>query len=253
MPANTDGILWLVLSLAPLVLLQRSLHRQIQLFFLFLTRRMDFAITLFALLFFPGVLLHEGSHFLMAKILGVKTGKFSLIPRPVAGKKLRLGSVETAQTDWVRDALVGMAPLLSGGAFVAYAGIVKLHLVTLGHALWETNLAEFSRVFADVSVLPDFWVWVYLALVISSTMLPSASDRYAWLPLGLILALLLGLSLLFGAGPWLSENLAEPFNRGLRVVALVFTISAVLHLIFLPICWLFKTALGKLAGREVML
>ena len=72
-----DGFLWLLLMLGPLLILQRSLHREIQSVFLLITRRPEIAIALFSLLFFPGVLLHESSHFLMAKLLNVPTGRVS--------------------------------------------------------------------------------------------------------------------------------------------------------------------------------
>ena len=125
-----DGILWLLLTLGPLILLQRSLHRAIQTVILLITRSPEITVALFSLLFFPGVLLHEGSHFLMAKILGVPTGRVSFIPESMKGNRLRLGFVETASTDIIRDALIGTAPLLTGGLFVAYAGIVHLNLLS---------------------------------------------------------------------------------------------------------------------------
>ena len=65
MLSNLDGLWWLLLLLGPLLLLQRSLHREIQVLFLVVTRRPDIAIALFSVLFFPGVLLHEGSHYLV--------------------------------------------------------------------------------------------------------------------------------------------------------------------------------------------
>ena len=43
-----------------------------------ITRRPEMAVALFSLLFFPGVLLHETSHYLMAKITGPFFGIFSL-------------------------------------------------------------------------------------------------------------------------------------------------------------------------------
>ena len=62
--------------LGPLLLLQRALHREIQVVFLLITRRPEITVALFSLLFFPGVLLHEGSHYLMAKILGYELDEF---------------------------------------------------------------------------------------------------------------------------------------------------------------------------------
>ena len=58
-----NDLVWLLLVLGPLLFLQRRLHTDIQLIFLHLTRRLELAIMCFSLLFFPGVLLHEGSHY----------------------------------------------------------------------------------------------------------------------------------------------------------------------------------------------
>ena len=253
MPLHLDGVVWIVVSLAPLMLLQRLLQKEIQLIFLFLTRRVDLSLTLFSVLFFPGVLLHEGSHYLAARILGVSTGRFSLLPQPAENGKLRLGYVETAPTDWFRDALIGSAPLIAGGAFVGYAGIVQLGLLSLTQALLNQGLEAFNQTLNAALARSDFWLWFYLALVVSSTMLPSASDRQAWLPLGVILGALLGLSLVLGAGPWLAENLAEPFNRFLKAVSIVFAISAGLHLVLLPFVWLVRKALERVLRLEVVI
>ncbi len=68
-----DGYLWLLVTLLPLLYLQTKLHLEIQRVFYLLTRRLDVAIILFAIIFFPGVLLHELSHFLMARLGGNAT------------------------------------------------------------------------------------------------------------------------------------------------------------------------------------
>lgn len=253
MPTHLDGVFWVIISLVPLILLQRGLQKEVQAVLLLITRRPDLSITLFSVLFFPGVLLHEGSHYLMARLVGVSTGRFSIIPRPVKNGRLQLGYVETASADWIRDSLIGMAPLLAGGAFVAYAGAVQIGLLSLGQILWQQGIPAFGHAFQQSMKQPDFWLWIYLALVVSSTMLPSESDRRAWLPLGLILAGLVSLSLLLGAGAWLLENLAEPFNLALKAVALVFLMSAALHLGILPFVWMFRKALARFLGLRVVL
>lgn len=253
MPHYLDGVFWLALSLAPLMMLQRGLQREIQLLFLYITRRVDLSITLFSALFFPGVLLHEGSHYVVARLLGVSTGRFSLLPRPVEDGKLQLGYVETSSTDWVRDALIGSAPLISGGLFVAYAGIIRLDLLSLAQTFFGQSIQAVHLALRSALARPDFWLWFYLTLVVSSTMLPSASDRRAWLPMGIILSALLGLSLVFGAGPWMAENLAEPFNRVLKAISSVFGISVAMHLVLLPFIWAARKLLGRALGLEVVI
>src|SRR6266508_236691 len=101
------GLVWFLFMLAPLILLQRLLHREVQAVFLILTRDPRLTMGLFSIIFFPGVFLHELSHFLMAKILFIRTGKFSIFPQPLPDGRLQLGYVETARSDVVRDSLVG--------------------------------------------------------------------------------------------------------------------------------------------------
>jgi Zn-dependent protease len=109
---SLDGVFWLLFALVALIFLQRILHREIQAFFLILTRNPGVTQVIFALIFFPGVFLHELSHFIMAKLLGVRTGSLSLIPKPMPNGRLRLGYVETASGGVVRDSLVGLALVL---------------------------------------------------------------------------------------------------------------------------------------------
>jgi hypothetical protein len=236
-----NGLFWLLISLVIFVFLQRFLHREIQAFFLILTRSPGVAQVIFALIFFPGVLLHESSHFLFAKILGVETGKFSLIPQSQPDGKLRLGYVETASGGFIRDALIGVAPLATGSLFVAYAAIYQMHMLPLWDVMRNAEWGTFRAILASIPLEPDFWLWFYLTFTISSTMMPSQSDRHAWLPLGFLLVGLLAAAILAGAGTWMLANLATPFNQFLQALAMIFGLSGVLHsLLILPFFLLHK-------------
>ena len=226
------GLLWLIVALGPLLFLQRALHREIQSIFLMITRRTDVAMVLFSILFFPGVLLHESSHYITARLLGVRTGRFSIFPKPLQNGRLQLGYVETASADLLREALIGAAPLLTGGLFVAFVGVNRLELPSLWVQVQGGSPETFWSVLSTLTSRPDFWLWFYLLFTISSTMLPSASDRRAWLPLALVGILLLGISLLAGVGPWLFQNLAPLLARLFNAAAAVFFMSDFAHIIF---------------------
>ena len=243
---------WLLLMLGPLLFAQRWLHRETQLVFLLLTRSARLALGLFSLLFFPGVLLHELSHYLMARLLGVRTGRFSLLPELMPDGKLRLGYVETAETDLFRDALIGTAPFITGGVAVAYIGISRLGLLPLAASLIEWDWPGFLQGLRALPNANDFWLWFYLAFTISSTMLPSASDRRAWLPIALVITVIAGLALVAGAGPWMLENLAPWLNRAFRSVATVFGISLALHLVLLLPLRFLRGIIAAVSGVRIV-
>jgi hypothetical protein len=249
--AAYDGILWLLLMLGPLLILQRKLHLEIQSLFLILTRRPAVTITIFSILFLPGVALHEASHFLMARLLGVRTGRVSLLPRALKGGRLRMGYVETNSTDVVRDALIGAAPLLTGGLVVMYVGMIRMGLVPLGNDLLKGEFDLFWQGLANLPILPDFWLWFYLAFVVSSTMLPSPSDRRAWLPILVVAGVLVLLALVAGAGSWMAANLAPVFNQALRAIAAVFAISVAGHVVILLPIWLLRLLVSRITGLSV--
>jgi hypothetical protein len=251
MPTQFTGLLWFILMLLPLVYLQRLLHREIQAVILISTRNPALTMGLFSILFFPGVLLHEFSHFVMAKLLNVRTGGFSLIPHALPDGRLQLGYVETEKTDVVRDSLIGAAPLLAGGLFVAYAAIERLGLLPLWDVLRSGQLELFWRGITFLPQVKDFPLWFYLTFTTSSTMMPSASDRHAWLPFGLWIVILMGLALFAGAGPWMLEHIAPLLNGFLNSVAVLFGLSAFVHAILVLPAMLLHRLLSRLTGLDV--
>lgn len=249
--AAFDGLLWFALMLAALHFLQLALHREIQSAILLLTRNLSLTIVVFSLLFLPGVFLHELSHLLVARLLGVRTGAFSLLPEPMKDGKLRMGYVETAPSDLLRDSLIGAAPIVLGSLFVAWVALDRLHLLVLWDTLRHLQWNLFGLGVQTLLRLPDFWVWFYLAFAVSSAMMPSSSDRNSWGMLSLVLGLVLALFLLAGAGPWLLQNLAPPLNNFLRASALVLLFANLAHLVLWPFFALLHRLLVKITGLEV--
>ncbi len=246
-----DGLWLLVLLLFPFMLMQRQLHREIQSILLLVTHRSDFSLAIFSLLFFPGVLLHESSHYLMARVLGVRTGRLSLIPRPLEDGRVQLGYVETARTDILRDALIGIAPLLSGGVMVAYAGMVRLGLSEPWLSVVSSDPNKMSEFLRRIYQSSDFWLWFYLIFTISSTMMPSRSDRRAWLPVSIVIALLIGVGVIGGVGPWIAQKLAEPLNNAFRSISAVLAISLIVHLVIVVPSFVIRRILERLTGYQV--
>jgi hypothetical protein len=251
-PALLTGLLWLVGLLLLFLAAQRWLHRQIHAILLIMTRHPTLSLGLFSLIFFPGVLLHETSHYLMAVLLRVRTGKFSLLPQVLPDGTLRLGYVETAKTDVLRDALIGTAPLLTGGAVVALIGISLVPVTPLWTWVNQGRLDLAWEALRAIPGQPDFWLWFYLGFAISSTMLPSASDRRAWLPIAIPLLVLTGLAVFAGAGPWLLEHLAPGIETLLSALVTVLALSLAAHLALgLPI-GLLAALVSRVTGLRVV-
>ncbi len=246
-----EGLVWFVLMLLPLVILQRLLHREIQAVLLILTRNPAMTVGVFSLIFLPGVFLHESSHFLMAKILGVPTGNFSLVPRPLSDGRLQLGYVETARMDPLRDSLIGLAPLISGVLVVAYISLTHLNLLPLWDSFRGGQVLVFWQKVLGLPQVNDFPLWFYITFTVSSTMLPSASDRHAFLPLALFAGLITGLVVLAGVGPLFLDHVVEIFNIVLRSVATVFGLSLIVHLLLLVPVMVIHILLAGLTGVDV--
>ena len=247
-----SGLLWFLLMLVPLVIIQRLLHREIQTVFLILTRSPQLTVGLFSILFLPGVFMHELSHYLMAKLLRVRTGKFSLIPRTLPNGRLQMGYVETERSDVFRDSLVGAAPLIVGSLFVAYVGGNKLNLDSLWNVYhtYKNNVMLLEGI-RRIPTIPDFYLWFYLIFAVSSTMMPSESDRHAWFELAAWASIPLALAVFAGAGSWMLTNLAPAVNNFLSVVATVFGFSLVLQLLLLLPAMLIHRLASKVTGLDV--
>lgn len=251
MSAPFNGVAWLSLLLLGLAVLQRRVHFEFQAIFLLFTKRIDLSILLFSIVFLPGVLLHEISHFLTAKLLRVPTGRFSILPRPLPEGKLQLGYVETYKTDVFRDALIGIAPLLTGMTVIALISYFQFEIIpstdTIKIASMNINMDTFFRVYNQ----SDFWLWFYFIFVISSTMYPSASDRRSWLPMFVLLFVILLVFILLGAGPWMVDVLIPGFNQLLLGLSIILGISALIHVVLLIPLWLIRLIIMRATGLRV--
>jgi hypothetical protein len=161
------------------------------------------AVILFSILFFPGTLIHELAHWVMAKILLVPASGMEFLPK-LEGDSIKLGSVSIAKTDPLRRLLIGVAPVIVG-------------LTILLGLLWSIQ-----NYFTYFSLYP-WWIWLgmgYVVFVIGSTMFSSRKDLEG--SLGVIISIgltILGIYLLdFGwvlnaLYLWLTINLNDFFYQ----------------------------------------
>jgi hypothetical protein len=238
LPANAltfYPLFWAVVALALLRLTERWIHRHLQRFGMVLTRNETVALVAYALLLFPGVVLHELSHWFSARLMGIRTGRISLLPARGRDGQLQLGSVEYQADglDPVRESLVGAAPLITGCVALL---VIANHLFgvtaateafTSGElgAIWDLLVSGFRK--------PDFWVWFYLVFTIANAMMPSPADRRAWPTFLAILALVLVALLILGIGDWLLPRLADALVALSGTLATTWTLTVGVNLLIL--------------------
>ena len=94
-------------------------------------------------------------------------------------------------------------------------------------------------------------LWFYLAFAVSSTMMPSESDRHAWLELLISIVVLFAMALLFGAGPWMLSTVAPRLSSFLSSVAVIFGLSAFVHVLLIVPTALIHKLVARVTGVDV--
>jgi len=183
MPSEFMPIILVLITFSALWLLQRWVHTHLHGLSLLLMGNQERATILYALVLLPGVFLHESSHWLTAKILGVRTAGFSLIPRRQANGSVQLGYVQyykTANVGAIRESLIGGAPLIVGTAVILLIGFQLFNLPELLVAIQAGDVDMLSAALRQLFEANNLFVWLYLIFAITNAMMPSASDRRAW-------------------------------------------------------------------------
>jgi hypothetical protein len=253
-------ILWVVIALAVLLVLQRWIHAHLHGVSLLLVGRSDWAIIVYAIVLFPGVLLHEVSHWLTATLLGVRTGGMSLLPRRQPDGTLQLGYVEyykDRRLGPVRESLIGGAPLVAGTAVILLIGFRVFGVTDLAAAVRTGDVDILTRAMADLLATPYILLWIYLIFAVSNAMLPSRSDRRAW-PAFLLVMAVLAVTLFFigrampvdQAG--LAGNLAGLVATVFGYLGIAFSIAIAVDILFILVIALFEGILSRLQGMNVV-
>lgn len=183
-----------VLTLILLSWCSRQISEHIQLLAVHITGSTNAATVAIFLVLLPGVIIHEGAHWLTAYFLGLKPSKFRVWPKK-QGKFLGLGSISIRSGGLLKDSLVGLAPLILGSILVALISHRVFNVQAMSGALMEGQWRNGVEAFLSAFRQPDGALWAYLLFTISNAMMPSPSDREPVTPVAQY-ALLAGLAYL---------------------------------------------------------
>ncbi len=244
-------LFWLIVSILIMYPLKRWISAHVQGVAFLLTSNPRAAIWVYWVLFLPGTFLHEFSHWLTAKLLWVKTGSFSLWPRPKKGGELQMGAVQVEVSDPFRHSIIGVAPLIFGSLAILLIGQFELALDQLGQALLSGDLTVLAQAVAQTLAVPDVWLWLYLVFAISNAMLPSSSDRESWRTVLIYLGLTLALALGLGLNPGLSPQLRQIGQAIITYLLLAFVMTIAVDLFFILIIAGIELIITQMSGRQV--
>lgn len=190
-------------------------------------------ITFYSLLFLPGTIIHELSHWIVAEILHVRTGEISIFPDLKSeGSTSRLGSVATARSDPLRGFLIGLAPFITGLMILAVLG----QLLSTG---WNGNFLWWQLALI-----------IYGIVVVGNSMMISKEDRRTW-PFIIVLTLLV-IIVLYRSHLPLSSNLSEITTTILSPLNMVLGVTAGLNLVMIGGSYATRRFIEKLTKRRIL-
>lgn len=176
-------------------------------------------------LLYPGTVIHELSHLIVALILFVPVKHLELYPQIEDGQ-IRAGSVTTTQCDIVRRTLIGIAPL--------FVGITTLYLLTTmllpgtqDHSFFQ-NISNFKFQISNLGIL-------YLIFSVSASMFSSKKDLESFTIVGPLLLLVVTLLYFTGfqfevLGLYI-ENMSWLFQNVSLVLCLPVAIHSILFVL----------------------
>lgn len=186
---------WLLAIIGEIIILYiltRRLTQNLYIASFLLTKSRAVSIGFLSLIFFPGTVIHELAHLFTAEILGVHTGGLTLVPEGIEQTNVRTGSVSIAQTDPLRRAAIGVAPVFVGMAT----------LFTISYflpVLWNQTALDFQNgiAFSQYS-LYTLLLSFYALFAVSNSMFSSHEDMEGFWPVAIVVILVFGAAYIAG-------------------------------------------------------
>lgn len=226
--------------------LQRWLHQHIQGFVLMVTGNPRSGLRFLFYLLLPGIILHELSHYLIAKLLFVPTGQFRIGLRDLRAQ-VTLGSVSIERVDPLRESLVGAAPFVFG------ISVIWL-IAAWGFDVWPLSSASVMLMLQRIVQYANDWTtWldVYLIFAVSTAMIPSESDRAAWGPVLTMFGVIVACLFVLGWTPTIPADWMLLARQILDALTFALGLAVIVNGSVAIILGLLEVSVGGMRGKRV--
>lgn len=220
----------LVITLLAMLWAQRWITRNLQDLGMQWLNDPDVTLILYFVAMLPGVVVHELSHWLMAKVLFVRVSWPKLGPvRKGRGGRVSLGSVRVGKADRFREGLIGVAPLLGGTAVILLIGH---RVLGVGELVERMGLLDGLGQMTQVA---DFWLWLYLVFSVANAMMPSEADMATVRPVLVFLGIVAAGLLIVTGIPTISTKAVQTVNGVAGFLASAFVLTLAVDLLFMAL------------------
>lgn len=226
----------LVVTLLALLWTQRWITRHLQELGMRWLNDPDVVLILYFVAVLPGVLVHELSHWLMAKVLFVRVSWPKLGPVwKGRSRRVSLGSVRVGKVDRWRAGLIGVAPLLGGTAVILLIGHLVLGVGELAEGIGKQGIEGILDALGQMTQVADFWLWLYLIFSVANAMVPSESDMATVWPVLIFLGIVAAVLLIVTGAPAISEETVQRVNGIAGFLASAFVLTLAVDLLFMAL------------------
>jgi hypothetical protein len=202
-----------------------------------LTRSRNAALGLYVILLLPGTVVHELSHWLMAKLVGVRTGRIAVFPSRGRHGNDSLGFVTVRGGALWQHTLIGLAPLLVGSLLTFWLTTALFDVPALQQAWLARRWADIGVVLIAGLRRPDAWPGLYLLFALSHAMFLSAPDRAPVQRMLVYLAAVLTVLYALGWMPTIPPEWTTALQGAFAAFAAGLTVTFGLHLAGLAVVW----------------
>ncbi|MBZ0292007.1 MAG: hypothetical protein K8L99_05500, partial [Anaerolineae bacterium] len=215
-----------------------------------LTKSFETTTIIYYGFFLPGVILHELSVWLIAGILNIPAERAIRMPEKQEIAELDLSFIKLPRNiSSFKLAIITAAPLIVGLLLVWVIANGILDVNAFFQTLETDGLDGLGTAISRLAAAPDFWLWIYLAFVISNTMVPDVKNLRGARILITIVVVALAILFVVGVGnEVVARVFAGPVADALYLLASIVTIVIALDILGIAFLGTIESLIERITG-----